>query len=146
MKNRLRDYEELISLQDKAIAALQQANVALGLALDALLYARQEHGSLGNLFGQPAAWPPPSPYTMPGGSVPNTGLFTYTVPSQPWGGSPPSNGMNGVGVLYSNASGGSAQQNMTVTGQKYASKEKLLQVLQDWQAMSLAKYNGDGSQ
>ncbi|SRR6266566_1368658 len=148
MKNRLRDYEELIDLQDKAISALKQANQALELAMDVLIRARQEHGSLGNLFGQPAAWPPPSPYTMPGGSLPNTGLFTYTLPKQPWGGST-SGAQTGVvssgsGVaIYNNASGGTAQQNMTVTSQNLAAKaekDKLLQVLQDWQMATLGEY------
>jgi type II secretory pathway pseudopilin PulG len=54
----VRDYEELISLQDKAIQALQQANLALQLALSALQKARAEAG-----------FAPPIPfYANPGSS------------------------------------------------------------------------------
>jgi hypothetical protein len=41
---RLKDIDELISLQDRAIEALKQANTALSLALSALERARNEHG------------------------------------------------------------------------------------------------------
>lgn len=44
MNKQQRTYEEIISLQDKAIEALTQANAALVMALDALKKARAEHG------------------------------------------------------------------------------------------------------
>lgn len=46
-----RSLEEIVTLQDKAITALQQANLALQLALDALQSARREVGTPGSLFG-----------------------------------------------------------------------------------------------
>ena len=41
---RIREYEEIITLQDKAIEALKQANRALEIALSTLERARNEHG------------------------------------------------------------------------------------------------------
>lgn len=44
MNKQTRTYEEIITLQDKAIEALTQANAALVMALEALKKARAEHG------------------------------------------------------------------------------------------------------
>ncbi len=44
MDKKTRTYEEIITLQDKAIEALTQANAALVMALEALKKARAEHG------------------------------------------------------------------------------------------------------
>jgi hypothetical protein len=41
---RIREYEELIDLQDKAIEALKQALAAMAIALNTIERARNEHG------------------------------------------------------------------------------------------------------
>jgi hypothetical protein len=51
MDKQTRGYEELITLQDKAIEALTQANAALLLALDTLKRTRAEHGFIVPLPG-----------------------------------------------------------------------------------------------
>jgi hypothetical protein len=51
MDKKTRTYEEIITLQDKAIEALTQANAALVMALEALKKARAEHGFPAQLPG-----------------------------------------------------------------------------------------------
>lgn len=84
-KASIRDYEEIITLQDKAIEALTQANSALVTALEAIKRARAEHGfqpSLPGLGDQtiPNTFPSipfQQPYTIWGGGVGQvTGITT----------------------------------------------------------------------
>jgi hypothetical protein len=74
--NRVRNLEELVTLQDKAIEALTQANAALQLALETLRAARAEKGTPMIL---PFATHPPNvtPKTVP------------NMPSYPIIGDPP---------------------------------------------------------
>lgn len=79
----LKRLEEITALQDKAIAALQQANLALQLALDALEKNRKEQGDQNKIiFVQPEKITPsyPAPYIQ----TPSP----FTVPNSPWGTSP----------------------------------------------------------
>lgn len=79
----LKRLEEITALQDKAIAALQQANLALQLALDALEKNRKEQGDQNKIiFVQPEKITPnyPAPYIQ----TPSP----FTVPTSPWGASP----------------------------------------------------------
>jgi type II secretory pathway pseudopilin PulG len=63
-----RTLEELVTLQDKAIEALTQANAALKLALEALQAARREMGTVP---------------VLPGLGLPNTGSGGFTIPYVP---------------------------------------------------------------
>ena len=69
MNKQLRNYEELVALQDKAITALTQANLALQLALEAIQAARNEHGFLKPLpglgVGAPVILPPQTTPSIP---------------------------------------------------------------------------------
>jgi len=95
MNKQTRTYEEIITLQDKAIEALTQANAALVMALEALKKARAEHGfpvqlpglglgqgsngiSAGG-FVNPAITTPYVPNTTPGIQWGNGQTSGYTV-------------------------------------------------------------------
>lgn len=75
MTRQVRALEELITLQDKAITALQMANQALQIALDAVQAARAELG-----FKQP--FPGFGPGIGGSGTVPYINPYSiYTVPA-----------------------------------------------------------------
>jgi hypothetical protein len=68
---RIREYEEIIDLQDKAIIALKQANEVLQQALYVLERARAEHGYQNQMpwneqykYNQGYYSLPPQPYTL----------------------------------------------------------------------------------
>ena len=71
MDKKTRTYEEIITLQDKAIEALTQANAALVMALEALKKARAEHGFTTQLPGLGVTYTPTNPVINPA-FIPNT--------------------------------------------------------------------------
>lgn len=94
---RLREMEELIDLQDKAIQALQQASTALNLALQALQQAAAEKG-----FQNKFAFH--SQYSIPL-NVPNNGFVNAIPTNVPfYGGNPEYNSwqLNAPGKLVEN--------------------------------------------
>lgn len=78
MNKQTRTYEEIITLQDKAIEALTQANAALVMALEAVKKARAEHGftlqfpGIGNGFGNNAGSGVVNPTFIQPAYIPNT--------------------------------------------------------------------------
>ncbi len=145
MNKQTRTYEEIITLQDKAIDALTQANAALVMALETLKKARAEHGfpvqlpGLGS-FGHginignsaphvPFVSPTSAPYVEDG--VWNNGGFTSLIP------------MSSGGSASSAGSAGSAGKAMTnsliakAVSQKQIA-EAYVNALQGWQAKKVS--------
>lgn len=80
MSRRERSLEEIITLQDQAIQALQQATAAMKLALETIQAARNEQGYRQSIpFGVPSQFPQNPPYQPWGGDG------TFTLPQ--WDGS-----------------------------------------------------------
>ena len=79
MDKKTRTYEEIISLQDKAIEALTQANAALVMALEALKKSRAEHGFVTSLPGLQGL----GESDKIGTAVPTNPYVTYVNPT--WG-------------------------------------------------------------
>jgi hypothetical protein len=75
---RMREMEELIGLQDRAIQALQQATVALNLALQALQRSMDEKGQQNHFTFEPQYIP-----KLPILPIPSGPLYGYggTIPS-----------------------------------------------------------------
>lgn len=115
MNKQTRTYEEIITLQDKAIEALTQANAALLLALEALKKARAEHGftlqlpGLGLGLGQ--AGSAGSGYVNPTfiPTVPNNGNGGTAIPM--WSGQP----LQTTGLMTVTNTAGSLMAAKTVT-------------------------------
>lgn len=78
MNKQTRTYEEIITLQDKAIEALTQANAALVMALEALKKARAEHGFPIQLPGLGSAGSAGNGII---GTVPNPAYGPFYVPN-----------------------------------------------------------------
>jgi hypothetical protein len=75
---RVRDLEELVTLQDRAIQALQQASLALSLALSALQQSLEEKGQQNKFKFDPNTHTPNTqwPNALP--------TITYAIPNQSW--------------------------------------------------------------
>jgi hypothetical protein len=114
-----RSLEEIVDLQDKAISALTQANLALQLALEAIQAARREVGTPQTFPGFAVGVQQPSPYTGNG------------LPQGVWinGSSlPAANGYNAADLK-------SAVMSLTTTGKTLSgSAEKYQSWLADWKS------------
>lgn len=110
MDKKTRSYEEIITLQDKAIEALTQANAALVMALETLKKARAEHGFPVQLPGLGAGVGVAAPVINPMFiSNPNT------VPGIQW----TSGQIDAFGGLVTNTTG---ETSKTVTAQSIISQ------------------------
>lgn len=117
MDKKTRSYEEIITLQDKAIEALTQANAALVMALETLKKARAEHGFPVQLPGLGAGVGVAAPVINPMFiSNPNT------VPGIQW----TSGQIDAFGGLVTNTTG---ETSKTVTAQSIISQAYSQKVL-----------------
>jgi hypothetical protein len=97
-----KDVDELLELQDRAIQALQQATLALQIALQALQDSRVEKGDQQKMTFVPVPTNPfAQPYTVP---VPNSVPYTTII-----GGFPGVITTTGVSGMNSQSYNGSAQ-------------------------------------